>query len=223
MSWGGRGRQIRLPGFKTDVKRAYLLADRARALSCRRSGRDVVVDLPARALDPDDTVVVIELEGSPGRERPPDRPGTDGRIELPVFLADIQSQMGQRAYLDHFNRTTLLTNWQSVYDYPEWMFSTAKPGTYEVRASYASMWGGPAGYEVEVDGTKLAANTEPSPSVYFPATFPVGRVDLGAGGAQAARPDHLGRQQPRHEPGEGRPRPGGQIGPFPAAGRIGAP
>ncbi len=102
-------------------------------------------------------------------------------MELPISLADIQSEMGQRAYVDHFYRTTMLANWQNVNDYPEWVFSTAEPGTYEVRASYASMWGGKAGYEVEIDGKKLAAETEPSPSVYFPATFPVGRVDLGAG------------------------------------------
>ncbi|MBP1659315.1 MAG: hypothetical protein H6P95_507, partial [Candidatus Aminicenantes bacterium] len=54
-------------------------------------------------------------------------------------------------------------------------------GAYEVRASYASMWGGQAGYEVEVDGLRLAARTGPSPSVYFPATFPVGAVALEAG------------------------------------------
>jgi hypothetical protein len=43
------------------------------------------------------------------------------------------------------------------------------------------MWGGQAGYEVEVDGQKLAALTEPSPSVYFPKTFPVGKITLKAG------------------------------------------
>ena len=97
------------------------------------------------------------------------------------YLADIQSEMGQRAYLDHFYRTTMLANWQNVNDYPEWSFTTAKAGAYEVRASYASMWGGQAGYEVEVDGRKLEARTEASPSVYFPKEFAVGRVELGAG------------------------------------------
>jgi hypothetical protein len=102
-------------------------------------------------------------------------------VELPIYLADVQSEMGQRAYVDHFYRTTMLTNWQNVSDYPEWTFTTDQAGAYEVRASYASMWGGQAGYEVEVDGLKLAARTGPSPSVYFPATFPVGAVALKAG------------------------------------------
>ncbi len=137
--------------------------------------------LPARAPDRDATVVAVELAGDPVVEPFEIVPGKDGRIELPVYLADLRSEMGQRAYLDHFYRTTMLANWQNVNDYPEWAFTTAKPGLYEVRASYASMWGGSAGYAVEVDGNKLAAETEPSPSVYFPATFPVGRVELGAG------------------------------------------
>ncbi|MCK7518510.1 MAG: alpha-L-fucosidase [Ignavibacteriales bacterium] len=163
---------------------------RSRPLPFRRAGRDVVVSLPARASDPDATVVALELEGPPVAEPCRIVPEKDGRIELPVTLADLQSEMGQRAYLDHFYRTTMLANWQNVNDYPEWTFTTAKAGTYEVRASYASMWGGPAGYEVEVDGKKLAVEDGALPSLYFPATFPVGRMDLGAGEHKLRVQDH---------------------------------
>ena len=180
MGWPNDGR-LRLPGLRTEVDKAYLLADRAKALAFGREGKDVVVRLPARAPDPDAAVVAVELAGDPAVEPFAIVAGKDGRVELPVCLADLRSEMGQRAYLDHFYRTTMLANWQNVNDYPEWTFTTAKPGTYEVRASYAGMWGGAAGYEVEVDGKRLAAKTEPSPSVYFPATFPVGMVELGAG------------------------------------------
>jgi alpha-L-fucosidase len=180
MGWPADGK-IRLPGLKTEVKKAYLLIDRTRTLAFRRAGKDVVVTLPARPADPDATVVAVELQGPPVVEPCKIVPETDGRVELPVYLADIQSEMGQRAYLDHFYRTTMLTNWQNVNDYPEWVFTTAKAGTFEVKASYASMWGGKAGYKVEVDGEKLAAETESSPSVYFPATFSVGKIALKAG------------------------------------------
>ncbi|HOW87010.1 MAG TPA: alpha-L-fucosidase [Candidatus Aminicenantes bacterium] len=180
MGWPNDG-TIVLPGLKTGVRRACLLADRSKALKVRRDGANVVVSLPARAADPDVTVVALELDGPPVVEPRPLGAGADGRIELPVYAADLQSVMGQRAYLDHFYRTTMLTNWQNVNDYPEWKFETSKPGTYEVLASYASMWGGQASYEVEIDGRKLAAKTESSPSVYFPATFRVGRAILPAG------------------------------------------
>ena len=180
MGWPGDAR-LRLPGLRTEVTKAYLLADRAKALAFGREGKDVVVRLPARAPDPDATVVAVELAGDPVVEPFEIVPGKNGRIELPVYLADLRSEMGQRAYLDHFYRTTMLANWQNVNDYPEWTFTTAKTGAYDVRLSYASMWGGAAGFEVEVDGKRLAAKTEPSPSVYFPATFPAGRIELGAG------------------------------------------
>jgi alpha-L-fucosidase len=180
MGWPADGK-IRLPGLKTEVKKACLLVDRTKGLAFRRTGKDIVITLPARAADPDATVVAVELQGPPVVEPFQILPEKDGRIELPAYLADIQSEMGQRAYLDYFYRTTMLTNWQNVSDYPEWVFTTDRPGTYEVRASYASMWGGKAGYAVEVDGEKLAAETQASPSVYFPATFPVGQIALKAG------------------------------------------
>jgi alpha-L-fucosidase len=181
MGWPRDG-SIRLPGLKTDVKKAYLLARKDKALRVRRAGRDVVIALPPRALDPDATVVAVELAGPPVVEPwqiGPD--AADGRIELPVYLAEIKAEMGQRAYLDYFYRTTMLTNWQSVSDYPEWTFETAAPGTYEIRVSYASVAGGKAGYEVDVDGQAINALTEPSPSGYFPKTFSIGKVMLKAG------------------------------------------
>jgi alpha-L-fucosidase len=180
MGWPA-DKTIRLPGLKTEVTKASLLTVPDRPLAVKRAGRDVVVTLPERETDPAATVVVVELKGAPVVEPAAIGPEKDGRIELPVYLADLRSEMGQRAYLDHFYRTTMLTNWQNVNDYPEWAFATDKPGDFEVLARYASMWGGQAAYEVEVDGRKLAARTESSPSLYFPATFPVGKVRLTAG------------------------------------------
>jgi alpha-L-fucosidase len=180
MGWPNDG-TISLPGLKTPVRKAYLLLEAAEPLPFRKSGEDVVVDLPARAPDTDATVVVVELQGKPEAAPYEIRPGEDGRIELPVCLADLVSRMGQRAYLDHFYRTTMLTNWQNVNDFPEWEFTTEDAGTYEVLASYASMWGGKASFEVEVDETRIPGVTESSPSVYFPKTFSLGKIDLGPG------------------------------------------
>jgi alpha-L-fucosidase len=180
MGWPADGR-IRLPGLKTDVKKTYLLTGQGRPLPFKRAGKDVIITLPERERDPDATVLVVELQGPPVVEPYRIVPGKDGRVELPVYLADIQSEMGQRAYIDHFYRTTMLANWQNVNDYPEWVFTTDKAGAFEILASYAGMWGGKAAYEVEVDGQKIAAPTESSPSIYFPATFSVGKISLGAG------------------------------------------
>ncbi len=180
MGWPEDG-IIRLPGLRTPVERAYLLLDPAVSLAIEKSGTDVVIAVPDRAPDTDATVVVVELQGPPDVAPYEIRPSADGRIELPVTLAELMSRMGQRAYLDHFYRTTMLTNWQNVNDAPEWTFRTEEAGTYEILASYASMWGGKASFEVEIDEARIPGITENSPSLYFPKTFPLGRIELGPG------------------------------------------
>ena len=64
MGWP-KDAKIRLPGLKTDVVKAYLLADRGKPVPFSRSGKDIVIALPQRASDPDATVVAVELLGPP--------------------------------------------------------------------------------------------------------------------------------------------------------------
>jgi hypothetical protein len=90
--------------------------------------------------------------------------------------------MGQRAYLDYFYRTTMLTNWQNVNDYPEWQFELDQGGTYELLASYAWQWGGKSSFLVEIDDRVVVkGESEPSPSIYFPATHSLGQVEITPG------------------------------------------
>ncbi len=181
MGWPNDGR-IRLPGLQTDVKKAYLLVDKTKALPFRRAGQDVVVTLPARASDPDATVVVVELEGEPvvepyrivpGEGRPRRASQFSSPMFSPLWASAPTSTISTRRRCWPTGRTSTTTR--------SGCSRRPSPATYEVRASYASMWGGKAGYEVEVDGQKLAAQTESSPSVYVPKTFTVGTVKLEAG------------------------------------------
>lgn len=174
-------KKIVLPGLKNKVKRAFLLAG-GQKLEYSRKGNDLVIRLPEEPVDQVATVAVIEVEGRPQAEPYRIRAGADGRLELPVYLAEIKSQMGQRAYLDYFYRTTMLTNWQNVNDFPEWEFELSRGGEFEVLASYAWQWGGKSGFMVEVDDRAvLRGESEPSPSIYFPASHSLGRVELTAG------------------------------------------
>ncbi|MBN2207324.1 MAG: alpha-L-fucosidase [Candidatus Aminicenantes bacterium] len=181
MGWP-EDRSLRLPGLRPDPRRASFLADPGRAVDFRRDGKDIVLSLPDRPLDPDATVICVDLQGPPQVEPCEIRPGEGGRIELPVTLADIRSQMGQRAYLDFFYRTTMLANWQNVNDWPEWTFKVEKGGTYEVRASYAC--GGERGSSFAVefdDDVEIPGFVRGSPSLYFPKTFSLGTVALQPG------------------------------------------
>jgi len=62
--WPGSGK-LAVPGLRRKIVRAYLLADDSRAaLAVRRSpGRDAVLEVPRRAPDAIDSVVVVEIEG----------------------------------------------------------------------------------------------------------------------------------------------------------------
>ncbi|MCJ7586526.1 MAG: alpha-L-fucosidase [Candidatus Aminicenantes bacterium] len=181
MGWP-EDKRIRLPGLRTFLRRVSYLAEPGRELNYRRYGKDIVISLPDKPLDPDATVICVDLQGPPQVDPYEIRPGDGGRIELPVTLADIRSQMGQRAYLDFFYRTTLLANWQNVNDFPEWEFIVEKDGTYEVQASYAC--GGERGSSFAAefdDGTEIPGVVRSSPSLYFPQTFSLGTVELKEG------------------------------------------
>ena len=63
--WPADGRLI-VPGLRNDVTKAYLLADDAKAeLITTRTEKEVVVSVPAKALDASDTVVVLGIDGEP--------------------------------------------------------------------------------------------------------------------------------------------------------------
>ncbi|MCR4395245.1 MAG: alpha-L-fucosidase [Candidatus Saccharicenans sp.] len=180
MGWP-QDKKVVLPGLKNKVQKVYFLADRQK-LNYSRKGNDLLVQLPDEPLDRVATVVVVDVEGQPQAEPYQIKPGAEGRLELPVYLAEIKSQMGQRAYLDYFYRTTLLTNWQNVNDFPEWEFELPRGGRFELLASYAWQWGGKSSFLVEIDDRELVrGQSEPSPSIYFPATHRLGQVELAAG------------------------------------------
>ena len=173
-------KKLRLPGLKTNVRKAYLLANPAQELAFTRQENDVFVDLPERAPDLDATVVAVELDGKPKVEPYQIRPDASGRIELPIYMAEIKSRMGQRAFLEHFYKRTMLTNWQNIHDYPEWEFYTDKPMSLEVQASYALGSRGST-FLVQVDDQEIMGTVRATPSRYYPKTFSLGTVKIGAG------------------------------------------
>jgi len=62
--WPADGRLV-VPGLKNEVKKTYLLADKNTKLKVSVEGNHVIVTLPEKALDPIDTVVVLNIKGQP--------------------------------------------------------------------------------------------------------------------------------------------------------------
>jgi len=61
-AWPSDG-QLKVPVFENKIEKVYLLADLKREnLEVKSEDEDVLIKLPARALDPIDTIVVVEIE-----------------------------------------------------------------------------------------------------------------------------------------------------------------
>jgi alpha-L-fucosidase len=58
-------RILRVPALRNIVLRAYLLGKSGSALPVERTGGGIEIGLPARAPDVRDSVVVLEVEGTP--------------------------------------------------------------------------------------------------------------------------------------------------------------
>lgn len=125
---------LRLPGISTKVSSIKFLADQAQELSYSEEGGDLLIDLPAQAADPVNTVIVVETGGN--LEVESNMPSLDeGQIVLPADFADIFNRgYGTHAVLESSGTEARITNWLDSRARLEWMFQTTEAGKYEVKA-----------------------------------------------------------------------------------------
>ena len=69
-SWPNNGRLI-LPGIYNKTDRAFLLADKNKDLICFNEEDNIIIKVPPNALNPNNTVVVLDLIGKPDVNDPP--------------------------------------------------------------------------------------------------------------------------------------------------------
>ena len=139
--WPSNGRLL-VPGLRNSPRVAYFLTDGDRhpLETSRASDRDLVVSLPLKALDSIDTVVVLEIDGTPAVD--PMRLLIDQTAAKNVFgamAAEIHGQtikycglsLGSPVY-------DYIGSWTAVNDSVSWQFRTIAPGDYDVAIVYAS-------------------------------------------------------------------------------------
>ena len=132
-NWPDNG-LLKLPGISTSVNSINLLADQAQALSSHFEGDDLLIELPDQALDPVNTVIVVETTGD--LEVKSNMPSlSENQIVLPADFADIHNPgYGTHAILTGSGEESRITNWVDFRVRLEWMFHTTEPGTYSVMA-----------------------------------------------------------------------------------------
>jgi alpha-L-fucosidase len=134
LSWPRKGRIV-VGGLKSAVARAYLLADPKRTpLPARRAGElDLIVQGPARAPHPADSVIALELTGEPATD-PARLLSTDVSVNnLRAFDGELK---GALTYGAGKARDAHVLNWTQPGDSVRWSARLREPATFEVAVSY---------------------------------------------------------------------------------------
>ena len=121
-----------------EVKKAYWLADAARAVAFERDANsDIALSLPEHLPDPDVSVVVLEIEGPPQVDLSI-RPQADGKIVLRAAEATIH---GTSPRYESGGGKDNIGYWQDPKDYVTWDFKPRTPGVYRVDVVYSCQAG----------------------------------------------------------------------------------
>ncbi len=173
--WPADGKLV-VPGLGNRVGKASLLAT-GETLETARDGSNVVVNLPAKALDPIDTVVVLEIEGEPEVGAVAATQVEGGAIKLDARDAETH---GSHIRYETGDGKDAIGFWTDPADYVTWILRIDEPGKFDVEITYACTPPGGSRYAVEVAGQKLETKTEPTGSWTQFETCKVGRLKLGA-------------------------------------------
>jgi len=151
--------KLAVPGLQNDIDAAYILTDLRKApLPVERLGDMTTLTLPAKAFDSADTVIVLEIKGSPQVVPQPIKPQPDGTILLKAIEADYH---GSRIRYEEETDKDCIGAWTEQTDSVSWFFDAPQPGTYSVELTYACDKGlGGSEFEIVLDGETLRGKVE---------------------------------------------------------------
>ena len=152
--WPKDGKLL-VPGLENEVKSAHLLANGGE-LKFQKTPSGVLIHVPEKALDPNATVIKLEMTGAPKVSRVFIQPGEDGSIELPAAMADFPAPAnGASPRFREGETGNEIGLWDNAEAAVSWDFRGAKPGAYEVLAEVSGIKD--AKIMVEIGDQKLAA------------------------------------------------------------------
>jgi alpha-L-fucosidase len=180
-NWPRKGRIV-VGGLKSNVKRAYLLADAKHApLTVERAGdKDIVIQGPDAAPDETDAVVVAELDG----ELQADRQrllSTD--VPLDVFRAFDGQPSGLLSFGAGKIGDAYVRGWSQQVDSIRWVTRLTTPATFDVGVAYDAEKKNVGGtYQVRLRDKIVSATVQETPS----EILNLGRVTLEPGPVEIA-------------------------------------
>jgi alpha-L-fucosidase len=176
LSWPRKGR-ILVGGLKSAVKRAYLLAEPGRrgTLVARRAGQlDLLVQGPARAPHPVNTVIALELEGEPVVDQ---RRLLSSEVPLDTLRAFDGGLQGGLTFGAGKAQDAHILNWSRLTDSVRWPVRLREAASFEVAVLYDA----PAASVGSTFQVKLGEKTLPGTVTATKGPVTLGRVTLPAG------------------------------------------
>jgi hypothetical protein len=182
---------LAVPGLSARIKCAYRLADPDRTwlMIGESEGGAITIDVPAKAPDTIDSVVVVEIEGdarvaiAPAIRHTPGKlvvQADDGTIALHARNAAIH---GTRARYEVGGGKDNIGFWTDASDWVEWKLEVKKPGTFGVSITFACAKGsGGSEYDVALEKQKLSGKIKETGDWAKFATEKLGTLKLEKGG-----------------------------------------
>ena len=131
--------ELLVPGLGNKVKSATLLAN-GEKLEFEKTREGVEIEVPNKALDPNATVIKLEIAGEPKVAKVFIKPSEDGTIELPASLVDFPTPAkGGTPIFQEGETGNEIGGWNNPEAAVNWAFAGAKPGEYEVLAEVSGI------------------------------------------------------------------------------------
>lgn len=183
--------EVIVNGLQNKVKKAYLLADKRNLKVAKATDGSLRVALPASASDKIDSIVVLEVEGTPTAERAVVQQ-PNGHLALPAFLGEVhKAEPGSGI---RFDSRGVAEHWTKPGDWMSWEFRVNTPGEFEVQVlsseqKYGKAWEGGHKVAIDVAGQKVAGSVnrdnveqDPTSPYWKHVVSNIGRVKIDKAG-----------------------------------------
>jgi alpha-L-fucosidase len=155
-------KELVLFGLKSEVQRAYLLSNRRRLQFAEQSDNQLdhhalTIRLPATAPDMYDSVIALEVEGTPQVDTALIQQ-PDNSVTLPAFLSTVHKAASGGNL--KFDSRGVAENWVNKDEWMSWDFKLTRPGAFEVvvlssEQKYGRDWEGDHTVQIEAVGQRL--------------------------------------------------------------------
>jgi alpha-L-fucosidase len=143
--------KLQVGGLQTKVSKSYFLADK-KALTIKQTGNNILIPVPAKAIDTANTVIVLELAGASKADTVAYMASNVPITRLLAFDAVLTGKGLQ--YGDGKTGRYYVEGWKSDQQSLSWDFRTTAPVSYKMIIKYLAGPEAGGSFTVEVDGVK---------------------------------------------------------------------